>query len=65
MVILAHYNNSYKSSITPETTPVCTTLWKCPGCNNEKIITDPDSGEMFCNRCGRVISNKLLETGPE
>ena len=60
MVRLAHYNNSNKSSSTLATTPICTTLAKCPGCNNEKIIADPDSGEMFCNKCGRVISDKLL-----
>jgi transcription initiation factor TFIIB len=65
VVILAHHNNSNKPSSTHATTPICTTLGKCPGCNNEKIITDPDSGEMFCNKCGRVITDKLLETGPE
>jgi transcription initiation factor TFIIIB Brf1 subunit/transcription initiation factor TFIIB len=30
MVILPHSNNSNKSSITHETTPICTTLAKCP-----------------------------------
>ena len=77
MVILTHYNNkssithetaSYnnnKSSITHETTPIRTNLAKCPGCKNEKIITDPDSGEVICSKCGRVLSDKLLETGPE
>jgi transcription initiation factor TFIIB len=65
MVILVDYNNSNKPSITPETPPICTTSGKCPGCNNEKIITDPDSGEVICNSCGQVLSDKLLETGPE
>ncbi|MGA9150165.1 MAG: TFIIB-type zinc ribbon-containing protein, partial [Candidatus Nitrosopolaris sp.] len=64
MVILAHYNNN-KSSITHEITPFCTTLARCPGCNDEKSITDPNSGEVICNNCGRVLSDKLLETGPE
>ena len=41
------------------------TLAKCPGCNNEKIIADPDSGEVICNKCGRVLSDMLLEIGPE
>ena len=54
MVILSHYNNSNKS-----------TLAKCPGCNNERAITDPDSGEVICSKCGRVLSDKLLEMGPE
>ena len=65
MVILAHYNNSNKSSSTHATTPICTSLAKCPGCNNEKIIADPDSGEVICNKCGRVLSDMLLEIGPE
>ena len=65
MVILADHNNSNKPSIIPKTTPFYTTLGKCSGCNNEKLITDPDSGEVICNNCGRVLSEKLLETGPE
>jgi transcription initiation factor TFIIB len=65
MVILAHYNNSNKSSITPETTPICTSLGKCPSCSNKKTITDSESGEVVCSKCGRVLSDKLLETGPE
>jgi len=64
MVILADYNNSNKPSNTPEKTPVCA-IGNCPGCNNEKLITDPDSGEILCTNCGRVLSDKLLETGPE
>jgi transcription initiation factor TFIIB len=65
MVILPHSNNSNKSSITHETTPICTTLAKCPGCNNEKIIMDSESGEVICSKCGRVLSDMLLEIGPE
>lgn len=65
MVILADYNNNNKRSITPEIAPIFTTLGECPGCNNKRIITDPDSGEVICNSCGRVLSDKLLETGPE
>jgi len=65
MVILTDYNNSNKPSIIPKTTSFYTTLGKCSGCNNEKLITDPDSGEVICNNCGRVLSEKLLETGPE
>jgi transcription initiation factor TFIIB len=65
MVILSHYNNSKNCSITPETTPVCTTFGKCPSCSNKKTITDSESGEVVCSKCGRVLSDKLLETGPE
>jgi transcription initiation factor TFIIB len=65
MVILAHYNNSNKSSFTLETTPICNTLRKCPSCSNKKTIMDSESGEIICSKCGRVLSDKLLETGPE
>ena len=65
MVILSHYNNSKNCSITPETTPICTTFGKCPSCSNKKTITDSESGEVVCTKCGRVLSDKLLETGPE
>ena len=65
MVMLAHYNNSNKSSSTHETTAISTTLTKCPSCSNEKIITDSESGEIICSKCGRVISDKLQEMGPE
>ena len=65
MVILSHYNNSKNCSITPETTPICTTFGKCPSCSNKKTITDSESGEVVCSKCGRVLSDKLLETGQE
>ena len=65
MVILSHYNNSKNCSITPETTPICTTFGKCPSCSNKKTITDSESGEVVCNNCGRVLSDMLPETGPE
>jgi transcription initiation factor TFIIB len=42
-----------------------TTINKCPSCKNKKIITDPDSGEMICDNCGRVIYDKLQDTGPQ
>jgi transcription initiation factor TFIIB len=65
MVILSHSNNSNKYSSTHETTPICTTLAKCSGCTNEKTITDSESGEVICSKCGRVLSDRLLEIGPE
>ena len=45
-------------------TAVSTTS-KCASCGNEKIITDIESGEIICNKCGQVISDKLLDIGPE
>ena len=37
----------------------------CSICRSNQIITDAESGEMICSRCGQVISDKILETKPE
>ena len=37
----------------------------CPRCARGKLVTDNDSGEMFCSKCGFVLSEKLQESGPE
>ena len=43
-----------------------TTSIICSICNSQdQIVTDPESGEIICSRCGQVISDKSLETGPE
>jgi transcription initiation factor TFIIB len=35
----------------------------CPVCKNESIaITDVESGEIICNKCGIVISERIAET---
>ena len=65
MVMLAPYNDSNKSSSNHATIAISTTLAKCPSCSNEKIITDSESGEIICVKCGRVITDKLQEIGPE
>ncbi len=38
---------------------------KCPRCGKGKLVTDNESGEMFCSNCGFVMSEKLQESGPE
>jgi transcription initiation factor TFIIB len=38
---------------------------KCPRCGKGKMVTDNESGEMFCSKCGFVMSEKLQESGPE
>jgi len=38
---------------------------KCPRCGKGEMVTDHESGEMFCSKCGFVISEKLQESGPE
>jgi transcription initiation factor TFIIB len=52
-------SNSNTSSITTSS------LLKCPGCGSESIITDSDSGEMICVKCGRVISDQMQDIRPE
>ncbi len=37
----------------------------CPRCAQRKLVTDIESGEMFCSKCGFVITEKLQEAGPE
>lgn len=46
-------------------TTAAATIAKCQSCGNDQIITDSESGEMICNKCGLVISDKLQEIGPE
>ncbi|MEE8179416.1 MAG: TFIIB-type zinc ribbon-containing protein [Nitrosopumilaceae archaeon] len=38
---------------------------KCARCGKGKLVTDNESGEMFCSNCGFVMSEKLQESGPE
>jgi len=37
----------------------------CPRCGKSKVITDDETGEMFCGKCGFVITDKVNNTGPE
>jgi len=34
----------------------------CPLCKSESLITDTESGEVICSKCGMVISDKIQET---
>lgn len=38
---------------------------KCPKCGEQKLIRDYDTGEEVCSRCGLVISDDNIDTGPE
>jgi transcription initiation factor TFIIB len=38
---------------------------ECSVCGSEQIVTIPDSGEIVCEHCGVVISDKTEEKGPE
>src|SRR5215469_8413435 len=38
---------------------------QCCVCGSDQLVTVPDSGEIVCERCGAVISDKTVEKGPE
>ncbi|MDX1595907.1 MAG: TFIIB-type zinc ribbon-containing protein [Nitrosopumilaceae archaeon] len=38
---------------------------KCSRCGKNGMLTDNDTGERFCGKCGFVISEKTEDTGPE
>jgi len=41
------------------------TQQRCPSCGKRKIVTDENSGELFCAFCGFVIDDKIEDTGAE
>ncbi len=38
---------------------------RCPACGNKRIVTDDNTGEMLCGRCGIVVTDKIIDTGAE
>jgi len=38
---------------------------RCPRCGKGTLVTDPNTGENFCGKCGFVITEKASESGPE
>jgi len=38
---------------------------RCPSCGKKKMVTDDNSGEVFCANCGFVITDKIEDTGAE
>ncbi len=38
---------------------------KCQRCGKAKLITDTQSGEIFCGGCGFVFSERIEDSGPE
>ena len=38
---------------------------KCPSCGDKKMVTDESTGELFCGKCGFVVTDKILDTGAE
>ena len=46
-------------------TQIIKTSDKCQRCGKGSMLTDDNTGEMFCSKCGFVLSEKLQESGPE
>jgi len=38
---------------------------KCPACGGKKMVTDQNTGELFCGKCGFVVTDKIADTGAE
>ena len=38
---------------------------KCSRCGKGTLVTDANTGENFCGKCGFVITDKVEESGPE
>ncbi len=38
---------------------------KCPSCGKRKVVTEENSGDLFCEFCGFVIHEKLEDYGAE
>ena len=38
---------------------------KCPSCGIKIILTDQNTGELFCGKCGLVISDKIIDMSAE
>jgi transcription initiation factor TFIIB len=38
---------------------------RCPRCGTGTLVTDANTGENFCGKCGVVITDKISESGPE
>ena len=38
---------------------------KCPRCNSGNLIRDLEAGEEVCGNCGLVVSEDIVNTGPE
>ena len=36
---------------------------KCPACGDKKMVTDENTGELFCGKCGFVVTDKITDTG--
>src|ERR687885_2123737 len=54
-----NHNHKRKPSSNSQLAPICSI------CKSNQIITDPESGELICSKCGQVISDKVEQEGAE
>jgi len=38
---------------------------RCQRCGKGSTVTDPETGELFCSKCGYVMSERIENSGPE
>ena len=38
---------------------------KCPSCGDKKMVTDQNTGELFCGKCGLVVNDRIIDTNAE
>jgi len=38
---------------------------RCPRCGQGSVVTDTNTGENFCGKCGFVLNDENVESGPE
>ena len=38
---------------------------RCPRCGKGTLVTDTNTGENFCGKCGYVLTDQPMESGPE
>src|SRR5215467_1720854 len=63
MVLDVKLNKVFKDTFKDDSTVLQTSA--CSLCKSESLVTDTDSGEVICSKCGMVISEKTQETRPE
>jgi transcription initiation factor TFIIIB Brf1 subunit/transcription initiation factor TFIIB len=63
MVVDVRINKVFKERSKDDNTVRHTSA--CSLCKSENLITDTQSGEVICSKCGMVISDKIQDTRPE
>ncbi|RLG17280.1 transcription initiation factor IIB, partial [Nanoarchaeota archaeon] len=38
---------------------------RCPECGSTSLKKDPARGEIYCENCGLVVEENLIDFGPE